>query len=125
MQWCPTFPWGALGFFAVRDRGGGRAENGAELAGGEGVQGVKTALEFGGRQAALAKKAAKMIIGGGQSLLHVAFGAAGNEIAVGVGASAGFGNNVVEAAARGSELDQAVEAESPFARMNRIAESFP
>ena len=75
----------------VSDHDGGRGENGAEIAGGEGFQGVQAGVELGRGQAAQAKKAAQKIFGGSFSLLRVAFDAAGNEIAVGIAASTTWG----------------------------------
>ena len=58
-------PGATLGSSLVLGHGGGRdasrlgaRENGAELAGGEGVQGAQAVFEFSGAQAALAKEAA-------------------------------------------------------------------
>ena len=87
----------------VPDDDGGRGEKGAELAGSERVQGAKAGVEFAGGQAALAKKAAQKIFGGRFSLLRVAFDAAGNEIAVGIAASAGARDDMVEHSPTGDE----------------------
>ena len=78
------------------DDDGWRGENGAEIAGGERVQGAQAGVEFGRGQAAQAKEAAQKIFGGRFSLLGVAFDAAGDEIAVGIAASAGPRDNMVE-----------------------------
>jgi len=66
----------------------GSGEVWAELAGGEGVQFAEALGEFGGGYAALAAESAQKIVGGGFSFLRVAFGAAGDEIAVGIFAPA-------------------------------------
>jgi hypothetical protein len=105
--------------------GGGRDEDWAELAGGEGFQGAEAGFEFGGGYAALAVEAAEKIFGGRLPLLRVAFGAAGNEIAVGIGPAADLRDDVVEAARAGSELAQAIEAQATVPRVNGIAPGFP
>jgi hypothetical protein len=65
--WVPASLWfsgcGVWGFEGTDDDGG-RGENGAELAGGERVQGAQAAFEFGRGYAALAAEAAKKIFGG-------------------------------------------------------------
>jgi len=103
-----------------RDDDGGRGENGAELAGGERVQGTKAAFEFDRSQAAQAKEGAQKIFGGRFSLLGVAFNAAGNEIAVGIAASAGSRDDVVEHSPTSDEAPQAIKAMAALARMNGL-----
>jgi hypothetical protein len=78
----------------ISDDDGGRGENGAELAGGERFQGAQAGVELGRGQAAQAKEAAQKIFGGRFSLLGVAFDAAGNEIAVGIAASADMRDDI-------------------------------
>jgi len=68
----------------------------AELAGGEGVEGAEAGGEFGGGQAALAVEAAEKIIGGLFPFLSVAFHAAGDQVAVGVGPQARLRHDVVQ-----------------------------
>ena len=104
----------------VADDGGGRGENGAELAGGEGFQGAQTAFEFGGGQAAQAIEAAQKIFGGSSSLLGVAFDAAGNEIAVGIAASADMRDDMVKDSPARDEAPQTIEAQATLARMNGL-----
>jgi len=99
---------------------GGRGENGAELAGGERVQGAKAAFEFDRSQAAQAKEGAQKIFGGRFSLLGVAFNAAGNEIAVGIAASTGSRDDVVEHSPTSDETPQAIKAMAALARMNGL-----
>jgi len=105
----------------LRDDDGGRGENGAELAGGERVQGTKAAFEFDRSQATQAKEGAQKIFGGRFSLLRVALDAAGNEIAVGIAASAGLRDNMVEHSPTSDEPPQAIKAQAALARMNGLA----
>ena len=62
-----------------------------ELAGGEGVEGAETGVEFGGGDAALAVEPAEKMGGGTLPFEGIAFEAGGNQVAVGVapGADAG------------------------------------
>jgi len=62
-----------------------------ELAGGEGVEGAETGVEFGGGDAALAVEPAEEMGGGTLAFERIAFEAGGNQVAVGVapGADAG------------------------------------
>jgi hypothetical protein len=53
----PALRWG-LGFSLVADGDGGRGEEGAEVAGGESVQGAQAGFEFGRGYAAQAIEAA-------------------------------------------------------------------
>ena len=105
----------------VADDDGGRGENGAELAGGEGFQGAEAGFEFGRGQAAQAIEGAQEIFGGGCSLLRVAFDAAGNEIAVGIAPPAGLRDDVVEDSPTGDEAPQTIKAQAALARMNGFA----
>jgi hypothetical protein len=108
----------------VADDGGGRGENGAELAGGESVQGAETCFEFGRGYAAQAIEGAQKIFDSGFSLVRVALDAAGNEIAVGVAPAADKGDDMVEATHNGGELAQAIEAEATLTRVNGLAAAF-
>jgi len=105
----------------LSDHDGGRGENGAELAGGEGFQGAQAGIEFGRGQAAQAIEGAQKIFGGAFPLLRVAFDAAGNEIAVGIAASAGVRDDMIEDAPAGDEAAQAIKAPAAFAHMNGLA----
>ena len=109
----------------LTDHDGGRGENGAELAGGERVQGAQAGFEFGRGYAALVAEAAKKIFGVRLSLLRVAFDAAGNQIAVGIRSSTRLWNDMVEAALAGRELAQAIKAEPPVTLMNGLPAGFP
>ena len=108
----------------VADGDGGRGEEGAEVAGGESVQGAEAGFEFGRGYAAQAIEAAEKIVGGAFSLVRVALDAAGDEIAVGVAPPADMRDDMVEAAHSGGELAQAIEAEAPLARVNGLAAAF-
>jgi len=105
----------------VPDHDGGRGENGAELAGSEGFQGAQAAFEFGGGYAAQAIEGAQKIFGGGCSLLRVAFDAAGNEIAVGIAASADMRDDMVEDSPTSDKPPQTIKAQAALARMNGLA----
>jgi hypothetical protein len=96
----------------------------AELAGGEGVQFAEALGEFGGGYAALAAEGAEKIIGGGLSFLRVAFGAAGDEVAVGILSPASQRDDMVEAARARGEFGQAIEAEAAVAGVNGFAAGF-
>src|SRR5258708_11853800 len=100
---------GALGFSLVCGGDGGRQEDGAEFAGGESVQGAQLVFEFDRGNAALAEEAAEKVFGGHFSLLRVAFDAAGNEIAAGVGPSTGLRHDMVEDSSTHGESPQAIE----------------
>jgi hypothetical protein len=94
------------------------------LAGGEQIHSAEAVGKFGGGYAALAAEGAQKIFRCGFSFLGIAFGAAGNEVAVGIAAPAGKGDDMIEAARARSELGQAIEAEAPVARVNRRAAGF-
>jgi hypothetical protein len=102
----------------------GSRESWAEVARGEGIQGAEAVGKFGGGHAALAAEGAQKIFSGGFSLLGIALGAAGNEVAVRILASAGERDDMVEAAGAWGELGQAIETEAAVARMNGRATGF-
>jgi hypothetical protein len=99
-------------------------EIGPELAGGEVFQGAEAAGKFVGGQAALAAEGAQKIFSGGFAFLRVATGAAGNEVAVRILASAGLRDDMVETAGAWGELGQAIETEAAVAHMNGLAAGF-
>jgi len=101
-----------------------RWKNWSELAGGEAVEGAEAARKFGRGYAALAAESAEKIVRGRLTLLRVAFGAAGNEVAVGVFPPASQRDDMVEAARARRKLGQAIEAEAAVARMNSGATGF-
>jgi len=109
------------GFSGMWDAGGGKL--GEEFAGGEGVEGVEAGGEFGGVEAAVAKEAAEKIGGRGIAFVRVAVEAAGDEVAIGMAAGVGLGDNVVQAADGGSETTQAIKTEAALAGMEGFAES--
>src|SRR5260370_23913925 len=80
----------ASGFSLLPHDDGGRGENGAGLAGGEGFEGAEAGLVFGGGYAAQGREGAQKIFGGPCFLLRAAFDPAGNEIAVGIAPPAGL-----------------------------------
>ncbi len=118
---CHSFLWGELGVSVLRDDDRGKGENGAELAGGERLQGAQAGGEFGRGQAAQAIEAEQKVFGGGFSLLRVAFDAAGNEIAVGIAPPAGKRDDMVEDSPTSDEAPQAIKAQAALARMNGLA----
>src|SRR6266851_343405 len=71
-------------------------EGRAELACGETFQGAEAAVEFGGRQAALAVESAQKIRGGTVALARVAFHTRGNQVAVGIASEARARDDVVK-----------------------------
>ena len=97
-------------------------EQRAELAGGEIFQGAKTAVEFGGRQAALAEERAQKMPGRTVALARIAFDAAGNQVAVGIASEAHAWHDVVEALDVSGSAAEAVEAGAAFAIVNGFAE---
>jgi hypothetical protein len=105
----------------LRDHDGGRGEDGAELAGGERVEGAEAVFEFRGGQAAQTKEAAKKILSSHFSLLRVAFGTARNEVAVGIGPAAGLWDDVVEDPPTTEEAPKTIKAPAAIANMNGLA----
>ena len=99
-------------------------ENGAEVAGGESVEGAEAGFEFGRGYAAQAIEAAQKIVRCGFSFLGVALDAAGDEIAIGIAPAADMRDDVVEAAHSGGELAQAIEAKAALTRVNGLAAAF-
>jgi hypothetical protein len=94
------------------------------LAGGKGVQFAEALGKFGRGYAALTAEGAEKILGGGFSFLGVAFGAAGNEVTVGILSPASQRDDMVEAARARGEFGQAIEAEAAVARVNSCAADF-
>src|SRR5216684_2743655 len=93
----------------------------AELACGEVFQGAKTAVEFGGRQAALAVESAQKVRDRTVALARVAFDAAGNQVAVRIASEAHAGHDVVEAPHVSGSAAEAVKASAAFAIVNGSA----
>jgi len=82
------------------------------------ASGAQPPSEFGGRQTPVAVEAAKKILCHGFAFLGVAFHAARNEIAVGIGPHAGKRHDMVEATHVGGEPAQTIEAKAAIARMD-------
>jgi hypothetical protein len=91
---------------------------GAELAGGEVVERLETANQLDAGYTALAVESAQKVGGGALALAGVAFPAARDQVAVGVGAKLGAGYDVVEALYFLADASEAVKADAPFAGMN-------
>src|SRR6266851_5547283 len=94
----------------------------AEFAGGEIFQGAKTAVEFGGRQAALAVESAQKIRDRTVALAGIAFDTAGSEVAVGIASEARAWHDVIEALHMSGSAAKAVKAGAAFAIVNGFAE---
>jgi hypothetical protein len=95
----------------------------AEFAGGEGVHGAEAAGKLGVGQEALAMEPPKKIGGGEVAFLDVAFLAAGNEVAAGIVAELGTGDDVIEAASKGGKAAETIKATAAFSRMDGAAQS--
>jgi hypothetical protein len=98
-----------------------RRENGAELAGGEIVERLETANQFGADDAAFTVEGAQEVGGGALALAGVAFAAARDQVAVGVGAELGAGYDVVEALEVRADVAEAVKADAAFASVDGLA----
>jgi hypothetical protein len=94
----------------------------AELAGGEGVQGAETGVEFGGGQVALAIERAEKIGGATFAFQRIAFQAAGNQVAVGVAAGLDAGHDMVEALVARVGALEAVKTVAAFTEVDRLAQ---
>jgi hypothetical protein len=93
-------------------------ERRAELAGGEIVERLETANQFGAGYTAFTVKGAQKVGGGALALAGVAFAAAGDQVAVRVGTELGAGYDVVEALDFLADAAEAVKADAPFAGVN-------
>ncbi len=100
----------------------GSREYGAEVAGGEVVDGLETANQFDAGYTALTIERAQKVGGGALALAGVAFAAARDQVAVRVGTELGAGYDVVEALHLGADAAEAVEADAPFASVDGLAE---
>src|SRR5215472_10555550 len=94
----------------------------AELACCEIFQGAKAAVEFGGRQAALAIENTQKIRGGHVAFECVAFDAAGNQVAVGIASEARAWHDVVQALHVTGSAAEAVKAGAAFSIVNGFTE---
>jgi hypothetical protein len=99
-----------------------RLENGAELAGGEVVEGLETANQFGAGYAAFTVERTQKVGGGALALAGVALPAARDQVAVRVGTELGAGYDVVEALHFRADAAEAVKADAPFAGVDGLAE---
>jgi hypothetical protein len=93
-----------------------------ELAGGEGVEGAETGVEFGSGQATLAVEPAEKIGGGTLSFERIAFEAGGNQVAIGVVTGPGTGHDVVEALDARVGTAQTIETMAAFAEVDGLAQ---
>jgi hypothetical protein len=100
----------------------GRNE-GAELAGGEGVEGAEAGFELDGGEGAFAVEPTEEIAYGSCALLGVALDAGRDEVAVGIAAEAGARDDVVEALLGLGEAAQTVKAAAALAGVDGLAES--
>jgi hypothetical protein len=92
-----------------------------ELAGGEGVEGAETGVEFGGSQAALAVEPAEKTGGGTLAFERIAFETAGNQVAVGVVPGLDAGHDVVEALNARVGAAQTIKTMAAFAEVDGLA----
>jgi|SRR5271163_524628 len=106
----------------IGDGGVGVVDGRGELAGGEGVEGAETGVEFGGGDAALAVEPAEEIGGGARAFEGIAFEAGGDEVAVGVVAGADAGHDVVEALDAGVGAAETIETVAAFAEVDGLAQ---
>jgi hypothetical protein len=92
-----------------------RRENGAELAGGQGVERLETANQIDPSYTAFTVERAQEVGGRALALAGVALPAARDQVAVRVGAEPGAGYDVVEALDFLAGAAEAVKADTPFA----------
>ncbi len=100
----------------------GTSKNGAEVAGGEVVEGLETANQLGAGYTALTVEGAQKVGGGALALAGVAFATARDQVAVRVGTELGAGYDVVDAVHFRADAAEAVKADAPFAGMDGLAE---
>jgi hypothetical protein len=93
-----------------------------ELAGGEGVEGAETVVEFGRGQASLAVEPAEKIGGGTLAFERIAFEAGGNQVAIGVVARLDAGDDVVEALDARVGAAQTIKTMAAFAEVDGLAQ---
>lgn len=97
-------------------------KHGAELAGGEVVQGAEAFVEFGGGEAAVAVEGAEIVRGGTLFLCGVALHAAGDQVAIGIAAELDARDDVVEALHADGDAAQAIETLAAFSGVDGLAE---
>jgi hypothetical protein len=98
-----------------------RRENGAEVAGGEGVERLETANQIDPGYTAFTVEGAQKVGGGALALAGVAFAAARDQIAVRVGTEPGAGYDVIEALEVRADVAEAVKADAAFASVDGLA----
>jgi hypothetical protein len=111
----PSLSLGVNGGVGVEDGRG-------ELAGGEGVEGAETGVEFGGGDAALAVEPAEKMGGGTLSFEGIAFEAGGNQVAIGVAPRPGAGHDVVEALDARVGAAKTIKTMAAFAKVDGLAQ---
>jgi hypothetical protein len=94
----------------------------AEVTGGEIVEGLETANQFGAGYTAFAVERAQKVGSRPLAFAGVAFAAARDQVAVRVGTELGAGYDVIEALHLWADAAEAVKADSPFAGMDGLAE---
>jgi hypothetical protein len=107
---------------AFADGSVGVEDGRGELAGGEGVEGAETGVEFGGGDAALPVAPAKEMGGGTLAFERIAFEAGGDQVAIGVAPGAGTGHDVVEALNAGVGTTQTIKTMAAFAEVDGVAQ---
>jgi hypothetical protein len=93
-----------------------------ELAGGQGVEGAETGVEFGGGQMTLAIEKAEKIGCRTFAFQRIAFEAAGDEVAVGVAAGLDAGDDVVQALDARVGATKAIKTMTAFAEVDGLAQ---
>ena len=93
-----------------------------ELAGGEGVEGAETGVEFGGGDAALAVEPAEEMGGRTLAFERIAFEAGGDQVAIGVAPGPDAGHDVVEALDARVGAAQTIKTMAALAEMDGLAE---
>src|SRR5712664_1712820 len=104
------------------DGGVGVVDGRGELAGGEGVEGAETGVEFGGGQAALAVEPAEKVGGGTLAFERIAFETGRNQVAIGVVPGADAGHDVVEALDARVGAAQTIKTMAAFAEVDGLAQ---
>jgi hypothetical protein len=99
----------------------GRRENGAELAGGEILEGLETANQFGADYAAFTVERPQKVGSRALALAGVAFPAARDQVAVRVGTEPGAGYDVIKALEVRADVAEAVKADAAFASVDGLA----
>src|SRR5215468_8613648 len=101
---------------------GRQGQNGAEFAGGEVVEGAQAGGKIGRAETASAIEPTEEVRGWRLPFAGIAFEAAGDQIAVGVGSQAHLRDDMIEALHAGGDAAQAVEAKAALARVDGFAQ---